>query len=273
MKCCCLPSTIWTVHELHADIDWQVSAFIWHTCWQRPEGFSKFVCHLALREHHITAELVLLWHCITQPLDPNPGGGLPGNEKHFCVSWMLQCCRKFMKMLFCELFLTRARWQSTPGIHCNGLRDKSVDPTQETGWAVRTLILITSASFSHLFFAEGLRSRCWKHGTINDLHYFAFNKLWQTTPSVPQDPRLTCFPGFHLCCAFEPDLKAATLKQTRPRGSPTPDRMGSNSANSFIQTNQVAPLLLHGALLVTFQSRNHNFVAVFSLCSCQDQSK
>lgn len=44
----------------------------------------------------------------------------------------------------------------TPRIHCNGLRNRSADPTQEAVWGVRTLILITSASFSHLFLLKAL---------------------------------------------------------------------------------------------------------------------
>lgn len=134
--------------------------------------------------------------------------GVLGGEKHFHVSRMLQWCRKFMKMLFCELFLTLARWRTTPRIHCNGLWDRSADPSQEAGRGVRTHCDYECLLLS-LVFAEGLRSRCWKRGTINDLHHFAFNKLRQTTSSVPQVPRLTRFPGFHLCCAFEPGLKAA----------------------------------------------------------------
>lgn len=199
---------------------------------------------------------------------------MPGDEKHFYVSRMLQCCCKFMKMLFRKLFLTPAWWQTTPRTRSIRLWDRSADPTQEANrmgsedshFDYECLIL-------SLVFAEGLRSQCWKHETINDLHHFAFNQLWQTTSSVPQPSRLTYFPSFYLYCAFELRLKAATLKQTWPRGSPTPDRIAPNSTNSSIQTNQVATVLLHHSLLVTFHSRNHNFVAVFSLCSCEDHSK
>lgn len=192
---------------------------------------------------------------------------MSGDEKHFYVSRMLQCCCKFMKMLFCKLFLTPAWWQTTPRTRSNRLWDRSADPTQEANrmgsedshFDYECLIL-------SLVFAEGLRSQCWKHGTINDLHHFSFNQLWQTTSSVPQPSRLTYFPGFYLYCAFELGLKAATLKQTWPRGTPTPDRIASNS---LLYKRTKWQHCSYHSLLVTFHSRNHNFVAVFSLCSCQ----
>lgn len=57
-----------------------------------------------------------------------------------------------------QAVLTLAWWQTAPGIHRNGLQDGSTDPRYishyprgEEDGCVRTLILITSASFPHLF--------------------------------------------------------------------------------------------------------------------------
>lgn len=137
---------------------------------------------------------------------------MPGKEKHFHVSRMLQCCCKFMKMLFCELFLTLAQWQTTPGIHCNGLREKVADPTQEAGWGVRILILITNASFSHLFLLKTSGLGAESMGPSMIFTILLLTSYDKQHHLVPQVPRLTCFPAFHLCCVFEPGLKAATLK-------------------------------------------------------------
>lgn len=89
-------------------------------------------------------------------------------------------------------------------------------------------------------FAQGLGSEFWKHGTFNDLQQFVFNKLRQTTSSVPICPLLSHSPGFYLCSAFEPGLKAVALKLTWPWGSPTPDKIPSNSVISFLQKGRVA---------------------------------
>lgn len=120
---------------------------------------------------------------------------MAGNEKHFCDSRMLQCCRKFMKMLFCELFLTLAQWQTTPRLHCNGLPDRSADPTQEAGWGVRTFILITSATFSHLFLlkASGLSAESMGPSMITILVLTSYDKQHHLFPSFLDSPVIQAF--------------------------------------------------------------------------------
>lgn len=83
-------------------------------------------------------------------------------------------------------------------------------------------------------FLQCLRSEFWKHGTFSDLQQFVFNKQWQTTSS-PFPLHCSHSPGFYVYSAFEPAPKAATLKQTWPRGSLLP-----NSGISFLQTSWVA---------------------------------
>lgn len=127
MKCCCLCSITQTLHELHADIDWQQSPFKWHYVMVKTWRLSKFACRLALCEY-------CRWACTIVSLHFTATGpytftrDLHGDEKHFHVSRTCQCCYRFMKML---VYHFDPSMMATPRIHCNGLLDRSSDPTQE----------------------------------------------------------------------------------------------------------------------------------------------
>lgn len=83
-----------------------------------------------------------------------------------------------------------------PGIHCNGLRGRSADPTQEAGWGVRTLMLITSASFSHLFLLKALGLGSESMGPsmiITILLLTSYDKQHHLFPRFPDSPVFQAF--------------------------------------------------------------------------------
>ena len=125
-----------------------------------------------------------------------------------------------------------------------------------TGYA-RTLILIRSRLIPSLVFARGLGSKFWKQGTFSDLQQFVFNKRWQTTSSPPPQRHPPHSPDFYLCSAFEPGLEAAALKQTRPRGSLTSDRIASSSGIWSWQNSRVAAVRGRGGRCIPPPPFNH----------------
>lgn len=172
---------------------------------------------------------------LTPPLFLNPGGSWPRRWK--TISNTSQWSHKFMKMLFCKLF-----WPQHDGAIPRGylvtdcticLQSKHQSAARgEPDAGVRGLSFWLRVPHSLACFVQGPGSESWKPGTFNDLQQFVFNKQWQTTSS----PFPSSSPGFYLCSAFEPGLKAVALKQTRPRGSRAPDRIPSNSAISAYKT-------------------------------------
>lgn len=150
---------------------------------------------------------------------------------------IFQWCRKFMKMLFCERFWPQCDGK-TPGGHL--VMDCMIRPqthatsvTTREGerrrWRSRTLILIMSASFSLVL------SKAWGLSWESVGPSVIFNSLFLTSDDKQHaPPQLLQSPGFYLCWAFEPGLKAAALKQTWPRGIPTPDRMPTNFGISVL---------------------------------------
>lgn len=115
-------------------------------------------------------------------------------------------------------------------------------------------------------FAQGLGSEFWKHGTFNDLQQFVSKKRRQTTSSVPICPLLSHSPGFYLCSAFKPGLKAEHWNCHGPEEALLQTKyllvllFLSYKKGQSGHRDQRTPSVLHLSLLVTFRFWNLDFV-------------